>query len=372
MKIAITSLVTRSVSQNTFGGTEAFTFDLVERLVQKGHNVSLYAASDSQVSAKVVGVVDSQTAQKEVLGEKLSFPYYLLLARQLALDANRFDIIHNNFYNTYLFSAFASFVDKPVVHTIHNAYFHNKDWAKLMNSFGFGENEHIVFVSKHAQKIAAVSKNTHVIYNGIDSKRFAFHLSSSEYIFWMGRMVPEKGAEDAVKVALEGDFRLVMSGKIFNEAHKRYFNEFVKPFLGRNIVLEENPNTDEKVSLYQHAKAFIFPINWEEPFGLVMVEAMSCGTPVIAYARGAVPEVVKDGVTGFIVNRPDSKIQGDFIIKKTGIAGLCEAVERIYSLSNEQYQSMRKACRERVERYFTIKRMVDDYEKLYTKIVTQK
>ena len=124
----------------------------------------------------------------------------------------------------------------------------------------------------------------------------------------------------------------------------------------------------ELVSYYQNAKLFLFPIEWEEPFGLVMIEAMAAGTPIVAFARGSVPEVIKDGETGFIVNSSDEDKRGDWIVKKVGIDGLCEAVERIYSMPKDHYRQMRKNCRGHVEKFFTIEKMIDNYEMVYKQI----
>jgi glycosyltransferase involved in cell wall biosynthesis len=114
------------------------------------------------------------------------------------------------------------------------------------------------------------------------------------------------------------------------------------------------------------------PLTWEEPFGLTLIESMACGTPVIAFARGSVPEIIEDGKTGYIVNSSEDDKRGDFVIKKTGIEGLCEAVERIYDMSEEGYRQMRKNCRAHVENNFTVERMVDQYEALYKEILAKK
>jgi glycosyltransferase involved in cell wall biosynthesis len=119
-------------------------------------------------------------------------------------------------------------------------------------------------------------------------------------------------------------------------------------------------------------KLFIFPTRWEEPFGLVLVEAMACGTLVVTFACGSVPEVIKDGETGFIVNSSEEDKRGDWIVKKTGIEGLCEAVERIYSMPEEQYRQMRRACQAHVENNFTVEKMVDEYEKIHKQILEKR
>lgn len=373
MKIAITSLITRKVSPITFGGTEAFAYDLVENLVKRGHEITLYASSDSQTRARLVGVIDSETAKKEVIGEKISFPYYLLLARKLTLEAENYDLIHNNFFNTYFISAFSPFINKPIIHTIHNAYFSNPEWSKIINDYGFSKNEYLVFVSNYAQKLAGNLSNSSVIYNGVDEKKYAFkEKPTNENLFWLGRMGKVKGASEAIKTALLVKKPLVIYSSVQDQNQQIYFDEFVKPYIdNKNIILDSQKNYDDKINYYANSKVLLFPILWEEPFGLVMVESMACGTPVIAFARGAVPEVIKDGETGFIVNTSNSEVRGDWIIKKTGVEGLAEAIEKIYSLPEKDYLAMRMNCREHVEKNFTLEKMVTNYENLYKKVKKQ-
>lgn len=134
-------------------------------------------------------------------------------------------------------------------------------------------------------------------------------------------------------------------------------------------IIKSPENLDEKQMIYGKAAYFLYPVQWEEPFGLVFLEAMTCGTPVIAFARGAVPEIIVDGVTGFIINPSDDDIRGDWIIKKTGVDGLREAIERISSLSKVNYEKMRQACRKHVEENFTVEKMVENYEKVYKKVI---
>lgn len=132
-----------------------------------------------------------------------------------------------------------------------------------------------------------------------------------------------------------------------------------------------NISLNERVHFLQSAKVFLFPIEWEEPFGLVLIESMACGTPIIAYARGSAPEIIKDGVTGFLINPSEDEKRGDFLIKKTGIDGFFEAVKQIYSMSKKEYENVRIACRKHVEENFTIEKMVDNYEKIYAEVINE-
>jgi len=188
------------------------------------------------------------------------------------------------------------------------------------------------------------------------------------------RLKKIKGVEEAINVALKTKRRLKLSGDI-RGSEKEYFYHTIKPLIDKSqglVKFLHFVNHSMIPYFFASGKLFIFPIQWEEPFGLVMIEAMATGTPVVAFARGSVPEVIKDGETGFIVNPSDDDIRGNFIIKKTGIEGLCEAVEKIYSMPEDQYRKMRKACREHVEKNFTVEKMVDAYEKVYEEIISQR
>lgn len=187
-----------------------------------------------------------------------------------------------------------------------------------------------------------------------------------------GRIHPTKGVGLAIEAAMKLKKKLLLVGSI-GYSHMDYFNNEIKPYINGDVSLVENISEKTSIAkLYGSSKLFIFPIQYEEPFGLVMIEAMATGTPVVAFARGSVPEVVKDGETGFIVNPSDDDIRGDWVIKKTGLEGLCEAVEKIYTMPEDQYRAMRRACRTHVEANFTVERMVDGYEKVYQEVLSKK
>ncbi len=136
-----------------------------------------------------------------------------------------------------------------------------------------------------------------------------------------------------------------------------------------HVSIDFDTNRYNLAKHYQSSKVFLFPVILEEPFGFVMAESMACGTPVVAYAKGAVPELVKDGLTGYIVNSSDDDIRGNWIIKKTGVKGLCEAINKIYSLQKDKYEEMRTNCRKHVEANFDIDRMVKEYIDVYKRLI---
>ncbi|MBA3723712.1 MAG: glycosyltransferase family 4 protein [Candidatus Levybacteria bacterium] len=368
MKIAILAKLTKKISPLTHSGTEAFTYELTQHLVKRGHDVTLYASSDSQTDAKLVSVVDTETAKKVVGEDNMARVYTMLLARDLAQDSDTYDIIHNNLVHYYFLLPFVPFIKTPILHTIHNAFFQDPDWTQAINAFGASKREQKAFVSKSAQAFARSTQNSSVIYNGIDTDMYAFQKSASDYVLWLSRMSPDKGVEEVLAVAEKTKKPFILNTVLSTQKEKAY-KESLKSRIKDNVTLKQEYLQESKINLYQNAKAFLFPIMWEEPFGLVMLEAMSCGAPVIAYAKGSVPEIIEDGKTGFIVNSSDDDIRGDFIIKQTGVAGLCEAVNKIYALSDTEYQVMRQAARLRVEKKFTITKMIDSYEDLYTEMI---
>ncbi len=186
-----------------------------------------------------------------------------------------------------------------------------------------------------------------VIYNGIAISQFKFNPKPKNHFVWIARIDPFKGIENAIKAAEVLNVELLLAGRL-DPARKEYFETKIKPHLSKKIRFLGEISQKELSDFYGSAIACLYPIEWEEPFGLIMTEAMATGTPVIAYRRGSVPEVIKDSKTGFVVNNIDEMIQA---MKKIG------QIDRI-------------ACRQRVEKYFTYQKMVDEYEKLYYKLIS--
>lgn len=356
MRIAILGTVHKPISKDSTGGTEVFAYHLVEELVQLEQEVTLFATSDSQTSAKLVSVCSSKETSEVAAHQSLFLPYQLLLARKAVVIADQFDIFHNNFFETFLFTAFLPFVNKPVVHTNHHDFFHDQRWKKFFSQSSENENDFYVFVSENQRRAADNISRAMVIHNGINHHAFPFNDQPGDYFLWFGRIAKKKGVKDAVLAARKAGVKLIVGGVIDKPIHQRFFDEEVKPLVSDNIKTIIRPIAhDEKVRLYQGAKALLVPISWEEPFGLTMIEAMSCGTPVIGYHRAAVPEIVEDGKTGFVV--------------EPGVEGLVEAIREIEKLEVDKLKEMRKNCRKRVEEKFTRRKMAIKYLNLYKKLI---
>lgn len=339
-----------------YAGVERVAGNLTEELVKRGHDVTLFASGDSKTSAKLLSIrnrclVKDKISWTDVLWdlENLSFAFK---------KAGDFDIIHSHIGLRALF--FQDLVKTPTIHT-----FHNPDYVKakknsprlqiLKNHF---PDSNICFLSNDAKKSCPIELNrSRVVYNGVDTELFKFNAKPKDYYFWVGRFDYYKGVETAVQVAKKLGLKLYLAGKI-DSGKKEYFDSKIKPFLSENIKYLGEVAQKDLPELYANAKALIFPIEWREPFGLTMIEAQSCGTPVIVFDLGSAPEIVKDCKTGFVVPFLDKQ-------KNKNIEGIMQAVGRIDQIKRED-------CRSWIEKNFTLQKMADNYEKAYYEISKRK
>ena len=335
---------------------------LAEGLVKKGHKVFLFASSDSKTSATLISnnlpslernkkwfpvYKKVNERWKEILREN----YELLLATKFYEMAQKktFDIIHLHSRPNLLH--FASLIKTPVVFTFHNQFSYpvgTNSLKLIYSSFKKDKFKNIYFVTlSKAQREALPELNyAATVPNGVDAQKFSFSKKEGDYLAFAGRILPWKGIETAIQVAKKTGKKLKIAGPIPPD-HLDFWNRKIKPYLSRKITYEGMLNQNQMVSFYQGAKAFLMPILYDEAFGLVMIEAMACGTPVIAFRKNPVPEIVRDEKTGFIVKNSEEII---------------EAIKKIDQID-------RKECRTHVEKNFTIEKMVDNYEKVYYKIL---
>lgn len=371
MRIAIISTVEEPVPPQNYGAVEWITYHLAHGLGKRGHEVDLFASGDSkkEVYYNLIPVVPAHLNSIPEFSNNTKAKETAKLISTLKtlsiLKNKKYDVINN--HAGWNFPLFADFINpKPI--TVHHAPL-NLSYQRLI----FNEHKdlrHIV-LSNNQRKDFPELNVIATIYNGVDLNYYPYseNLSQQNNLVFLGRISEKKGAIDAAMVAQKLKKRLSIVARVNNDDDE-YFRKF-KPYVDNKYItfLGELPHL-KTVNFLTNAKALIMPVAYEDPCPLVPLEAMACGTPVIAYAKGALPEQIVDNKTGFIINYSDSDIRGNWTIKKTGIEGLCEAVERIYTMPTDQYHQMRQDCRKHIEDHFTVKRMVDEYEKLYHQIIS--
>lgn len=381
MKIAILSSLSQPTRLDTRGGTELFCSLLASNLAKKGHEVFLFATQDSYINENLVKIIPVN--QYSMINVKKNF--YESLKRDMTADEkykliasleartlilakqydDQVDIFHDN-TSSPLTGACSPLFKKPFITTMHLPPVGFTGYIQLPPLIVQPTN-HYVAISQWEKKLASAP---YQIYNGIDINKYKFNDSPKDHLIWIGRISASnpKGLKEALIVTHTIQKKLIYQGII---SDKTYYEHEIRPLLAGDVeCVETFESQQHKNKFFSEAKAFIFPALWEEPFPFVVLESFSSGTPIIAYAKGSLTETVIDGETGFLVNSSDADIRGNWIAKKTGIEGLREAVEKIYSMPPDQYRQMRLNCRKHVEKKFTVERMVDEYEKVYQKILS--
>lgn len=372
MRIAqLTELIDPTPPQKS-GGVTRIVSSITEELVRRGHQVTLFGPKDSKTTARLVSVTDTALRNDTNLrsdGFELLFEYSKISSLESIIEKqDEFDIIHDHI--GWRFLMFSGLIRKPIVSTIHGPT-NNPPYRPYIFKKISAANKNVGFVtiSKRQQMLLPEIQYAANIYHGIDFTNLTFEADEGEYFIYLGRITSEKGVHLAIDAAKAANSKLFIVGRCVTDQDRIYFEEKIKPHLkNKDVEYLGEIGDEEKNKLIGNAKAMINPIQWEEPFGLVMVESMACGTPVIAFANGSVPELIRDGETGFIINEGENW-QIKSIIQKTGVNGLSEAVEMINRLDPAAYKKMRSSCRQDVEKNFTVERMVDDYEQLYNKII---
>lgn len=337
MKIAQLAPLWISVPPKTYGGTELVISWLCDELVKKGHEVWLFASGDSKTKAKLVPIWPSSLWNASLRSPHAVFS---LLYQKLLELQNRFDLIHDHceFYTC----PYSKFLKPPIITTLHHPL--NEETITLYKKF---PNINFVAISKYQKKQAPGVNIVKTIYHGLPLEKYSFNDKPGDYFLWLSRLGPDKGVAEAIDIAKLTGKNLIISGNILPQ-YSDYFEFRVKPLIdGKKIKFVGSSDFPKKIELFKNAKALLFPVKRPEPFGLVVIEAMACGTPVIAFRQGSMPELILDGKTGFLVN---------------SIEEACQAVKEIEKIN-------RKNCREWVEKNFNLKRMVNRYEKLYKKIL---
>lgn len=373
MKIALVAPVEETIPPRRYGGTEWIVYELAQELGKK-HSVELLAAADSPTSPnyKIIPItrkslrsdLESSTDLKLREAQKL-----ISISNAVShIQSENYDLVHN--HASWRFLAFSELIKVPVLTTHHGPL--SEHYQSLVFK-KFKDKPH-VSISNNQRKDLPELNFVATIYNGILINEYPFleysdKLKENPFLLYLARMSEEKGAVEAAKAALATGKKLYVAAKV-DEVNKDYFAKFEAVANKEFVEFVGEIASDLRLAYLQNSIALLAPIQWEEPFGLMFTEAMACGTPVIAYSRGSAPEIIVDGVTGFLINQSEELIRGDYIIKKTGVEGLKEAIERIYEMPKEEYIKMRRACRKHVEDNFTSEKMVEEYEKVYDKLVS--
>ena len=341
-----------SVPPKKYGGIERIVAFLTNELIRRGHQVTLFAAPGSKTAGKLVSVY-----KKPLIKAKISWtnPFWNLKNLSVAYQQARnkeFDIIHSHLDLWTLY--FQSFVQVPSVITLHNALYQttfDHDETTRIQIFKEKRNDaNVVFISNAMKKTSSVKfARPSVIHNGIDVDRYEFNPRGGKHFVWVSRIDKYKGIENAIAAAEKSGEKLLLAGRL-DPLQRDYFKYRIKPRLNKKIRYIGELADQELSDFYGTAKAFLYPIEWEEPFGLVVAEAMACGTPVIAYPRGSMPELIKDGKTGFLVNN---------------VSQLVSAMKKAGSLN-------RYEVRKHVEKNFRKEQMAENYEKLYYQLIKNK
>ncbi len=338
MRIAQVAPLYEAVPPKFYGGTERVVSLLTEELVRRGHEVTLFASGDSVTSARLASVAERALRLDATSRDLLTAD----TIRQLDLvfgNARDFDVIHCHV--DYLAYPFAGLVSTPTLHTVHGRL----DLPYLLPIYRQFKHAPLVSISDAQRSPLADIGVTWAgtVHHGLAPERFAFAPEPGDYLAFLGRLSPEKQPDVAVEVAKQSGLRLRIAAKI-DAADREYFDRVLAPLLDHPLIEFVGEISDEDKSAFLGgARALLFPIDWPEPFGLVMLEAMACGTPVIARPCGSVAEIVRSGVSGFL---------GD------SVSDLVDAVRRLETFD-------RAGCRRDFERRFSVARMVDDYEALY-------
>jgi glycosyltransferase involved in cell wall biosynthesis len=314
-----------------YGGTELFVAHLAEEIGRQGHSAVVYATGESTVNAELRSLYarGEWPLRSEIHGSLTALNHGSWAVRDAVRDC---DLLH---LNHAVDLAFTRFINRPTVYTLHHPYD-----AELAELYRYFPRTRYVAIS-HAQARRNVLPRLSVIRHGIDLNGYQMGAGSREFAVFIGRIAPEKGTHIAIEVAKRAGVPLKIAGQI-QPIYKEYWETKVKPQLDGNIEYVGEADLETKNELLGGAVALLFPIMWDEPFGLIMIEAMACGTPVLAFNAGSVPEIVRDGVSGWICS------------------DLKEMAKRLGNVNVAASQ-----CRDYVAREFTVERMTREYIQLY-------
>lgn len=341
MKIAQVAPLIESVPPKLYGGTERVVAYLTEELVAQGHDVTLFASGDSRTSARLIAGAPEAL---RLAGCKDPLPHHIAMLEDVYRRADDFDVVH--YHIDYVHYPMSVRQRVPQVTTLHGRL----DLPDLVPLYQTFPEVPVVSISDSQRAPLAAANWMATIYHGLPKDLLAYAAGPGSYLAFVGRLSPDKGPDRAIEIAKRCGLPLKIAAKIDPE-HLDYFHDRLEPHFAHPLIeFVGEINETQKNAFLGGAIAMLFPISWPEPFGLAMIEAMACGTPVIAFPHGAVPEVMKNGVSGFVVNDVDSAVR---------------AVGEVQNVS-------RLGCRRYFEERFSAERMARDHVALYHRLINHR
>lgn len=341
MKIAQVAPLIESIPPPLYGGTERVVSHLVEELVRQGYDITLFASGDSSTSATLVPCCERALRHDPRVADPI--PHYMLMLDRVRRRAAEFDVIHFHI-DVLHFPLFHDLAYRTVT-TLHG----RQDLADLQRFYREFREMPLVSISDQQREPMSGGMNwMGTVYHGFPIDLYRYNpVVRDDYLAFLGRICPEKGVDRVIEIARRTGMKLKIAAKI-DRVDQAYFESQIRPLLNDPLIefVGEIDDT-EKSAFLGDARGLLFPIDWPEPFGLTMIEAMACGTPVVAYRRGSVPEVVEHGLTGFIVDTIDEAVS---------------AVHRLGELN-------RGRVRDRFVERFSVERMADDYLAIYEALI---
>ncbi len=362
MKILVAAPLKRKITPEITASRTRVVYELTQGLIKKGHQITVLGTGNSVIpGAEIIPIIpksftDLPPFENPFYGET---SYLVQLAKKIELIGQNFDIVHNHTYPEFINLMVSDQIKTPMVTTLHAQG--TPEFDEVLSLF---PKTFLVSISQAHRQLFKKANIFKIIYNGVDTEFYNLVEKKDDYLLWLGRLskakdnqgkfMDPKGVIWAIKLARESGQKLLLSGSVEDP---KFFETEVKPYLNDKIqwigpVSNEQMLSKQQVKeLMQKAKAFLMTINWYEPFGLVMAETMACGTPVIGFKRGSVPELIAHGKTGFVVD------------SEKGVDGLKESLNLLSSIKPAD-------CRQHVVDNFSLSKMVDNYEKTYQEIIS--